>query len=266
MKRSNLLVTYLLVLLSFSGVIFSQDKEDEYRTIVNHAFKVGEKLTFDLKYGFVTAGVSVMQIQDIRKIFGRKTYHITFDVNSVPSFDWIYKVRDRYVTYVDTQGIFPWRFEQHLREGSFTRDFSAFFDQKRGKAKTSDGTYDIPKYVNDIVSAFYLARTFDYSKMKVGNIIYLKNFYKDKYYDLNIKYLGKEVIDAPAGKFNCIIVEPMIKEDELFKSEGSIYVWLSDDSLKIPVRVKTKVVVGSVDAYLKSYEGLAGKLTSKISD
>jgi hypothetical protein len=58
----------------------------------------------------------------------------------------------------------------------------------------------------------------------------------------------------------------MIKEDELFKSEGSIYVWLSDDSLKIPVRVKTKVVVGSVDAYLKSYEGLAGKLTSKISD
>jgi hypothetical protein len=166
MKRSKLLVTYLLMLLSFSRLIFSQDKEDEYRTIVNHAFKVGEKLTFDLKYGFVTAGVSVMQIQDIRKIFGRKTYHITFDVNSVPSFDWIYKVRDRYVTYVDTQGIFPWRFEQHLREGSFTRDFSAFFDQKRGKAKTSDGTYDIPKYVNDIVSAFYLARTFDYSKMR----------------------------------------------------------------------------------------------------
>ena len=266
MKRNKLLLTYLIVLFLFSGKIFSQDKDDEFRTIVNHAFKVGEKLTFELKYGFVTAGISVMQIQDIRKIFGRPTYHITFDVNSVPSFDWIYKVRDRYVTYVDTQGIFPWRFEQHLREGSFSRDYSAFFDQKRGKAKTSDGTYDIPKYVNDIVSAFYLARTYDYSKMKVGDIIYLKNFYKDKYYDLNVKYLGKEVIDAPAGKFHCIIVEPMIKEDELFKSEGSIYVWLSDDELKIPVRVKTKVVVGSVDAYLKSYEGLAGKLTSKISE
>ena len=266
MKSYKLWPIYLVALLSFSGRIFSQDKDPEFRTIVNHAFKVGEKLTFELKYGFVTAGISIMQIQDIRKIFGRATYHITFDVNSVPSFDWIYKVRDRYVTYVDTQGIFPWRFEQHLREGSFTRDYSAFFDQKRGKAKTSDGTYDIPKYVNDIVSAFYLARTFNYSKMKVGEIVYLKNFYKDKYYDLNIKYLGKEVVDAPAGKFNCIIVEPMIKEDELFKSEGSIYVWLSDDSLKIPVRVKTKVVVGSVDAYLKSYEGLAGKLTSKISD
>ncbi len=266
MKKNKLLALYLATLVSFSGIIFPQDKSGEYRTIINHAFKVGEKLTFDLKYGFVTAGISVMQIQDIRKIFGRDTYHITFTVNSVPSFDWIYKVRDTYVTYVDTQGIFPWRFEQHLREGKFTRDFSAFFDQKKGKAITSDGTYDIPKYVNDIVSAFYLTRTFDFSKMKVGDIVYLKNFYKDKYYDLNVKYLGKEEVDAPAGKFNCLIVEPMIKEDELFKSEGSIYVWLSDDELKIPVRVKTKVVVGSVDAYLRSYEGLAGKLTSKISN
>jgi Protein of unknown function (DUF3108) len=266
MKKNKLLALYLATFVSFSGIIFPQDKSGGYRTIINHAFKVGEKLTFDLKYGFVTAGISVMQVQDIRKIFGRDTYHITFTVNSVPSFDWIYKVRDTYVTYVDTQGIFPWRFEQHLREGSFSRDFSAFFDQKKGKAITSDGTYDIPKYVNDIVSAFYLTRTFDFSKMKVGDIVYLKNFYKDKYYDLNVKYLGKEEVDAPAGKFNCIIVEPMIKEDELFKSEGSIYVWLSDDELKIPVRVKTKVVVGSVDAYLRSYEGLAGKLTSKISN
>jgi Protein of unknown function (DUF3108) len=265
MNKSKLIIICLLLVLLFGGMK-GQNKDDEFRTIVNHAFKVGEKLTFELKYGFVTAGISVMQVQDIRTIFGRPTYHITFDVNSVPSFDWIYKVRDRYVTYVDTQGIFPWRFEQHLREGNFTRDFSAFFDQRKGIAKTSDGTYKIPKYVSDIVSAFYLARTFDYSKMKVGDIIYLKNFYKDKYYDLNIKYLGKEVVDTPAGKFNCIIVEPMIKEDELFKSEGSIYVWLSDDDLKIPVRVKTKVVVGSVDAYLESYEGLAGVPTAKISN
>ncbi len=267
MRRNKAALLFLLFMISFSSgkIIFPQDKDD-FRTIVNNAFKVGEKLTFDLKYGFVTAGVSVMQIRDLRKIFGRETYHITFEVNSVPSFDWIYKVRDRYETYIDTQGIFPWRFEQHIREGSYSRDFSAFFDQKRMKAKTSEGTYDIPRYVNDIVSAFYLARTFDYSKMKAGELIHLQNFYNHKYYDLDIKYIGKEVVEAPAGKFNCIIVEPIIKRGELFKSEGSIYVWLSDDVLKIPVRVKTKIVVGSVDAYLSSYQGLAGKPAAKISD
>ena len=267
MYRSRLLkiFTFLILIFFFSLSLVAQEK-DEFRRIKNNSFKVGEKLTFDLKYGFVTAGISIMQIRDIRKIFGRDTYHITFEVNSVPSFDWIYKVRDRYETYLDTSGIFPWRFEQHLREGSYSRDFSAFFDQRNGKAKTTGGTYDIPKYVNDIVAAFYLARTFDYSKMQKGKITHLKNFYKDKYYDLDIKYIGKEIIDTPAGKFNTIVVEPIIKEGGLFKSEGSIYVWMSDDQLKIPVRVKTKVVVGSVDAYLSAYEGLVGITTERISD
>jgi len=263
-RRIYILLAVMIAAL-LTNSISAQDK-DEFRTIENNAFKVGEKLTFDLKYGFVTAGVSVMQVEDIRKIFGRDTYHITFSVNSVPSFDWIYKVRDRYETYLDVKGIFPWRFEQHIREGSFSRDLSAFFDQKHLKAKTTQGTYDIPKYVNDIVSAFYLARTFDYSKMKKGDLVHLFNFYKDKAYGLDIKYLGKEVIDAPAGKFNCIIVEPVIKEGGLFKSEGSIYVWLSDDQVKIPVRVKTKVVVGSVDAYLSAYQGLVTAPTSRIGD
>ena len=56
---------------------------------------------------------------------------------------------------------------------------SAFFDQRKGKAKTSEGEYEIPKYVNDIVSALYFARTFDYSKLKADDRVHLKNFYKD---------------------------------------------------------------------------------------
>ena len=73
-----------------------------------------------------------MQIPEIKRISGRDVYHITFEVNSMPSFDWIYKVRDRYETYIDTKGLFPWRFEQHVREGGYSRDFSAFFDQSDG--------------------------------------------------------------------------------------------------------------------------------------
>lgn len=265
-KRIALLILFFTAAtLSFT---FSQTKnektdKDGFRTISQSAFKAGEKLTFDVKYGFVTAGVATMAIPKIKRISGREAYHVTFEVNSVPSFDWIYKVRDRYETYIDTKGIFPWRFEQHIREGGYTRDFSAFFDQRKGKAKTSEGEYDIPKYVNDIVSAFYLARTFDYSKMKEGDRLNLKNFYKDKVYDLDVKYIGKETIEVPAGKFDCIIVEPLVQEGGLFKNEGNIVVWLTNDDLKIPVRVKTKVVIGSIDADLTKYEGLAGKLTAK---
>jgi len=253
-------ILFILFIAVLPTELFSQDN---FRTIENKAFKEGEKLTFDIKYGFVTAGIAVMEIPRIRRLSGRDVYHIVFEVNSVPSFDWIYKVRDRYETYLDVKGLFPWRFEQHIREGSFSRDFSAFFDQRKGIAKTSQGQYEVPLYVNDILSAFYIARTYDYSDMKVGDVIPMQNFYKDKVHDLNVKYLGKERITVDAGTFDCIVVEPLVQEGGLFKSEGSIVIWLTDDDLKVPVKVKTKVVVGSIDAELSKYEGLAGKLTSK---
>ncbi len=261
MPKSFLLSILALVILFFGGMTLTP--VDDFRKLENKAFKVGEKLTFDVKYGFVTAGIATFYIPKIKRISGRDAYHVTFEVNTVPSFDWMYKVRDRYETYLDYEGLFPWRFEQHIREGSFSRDFSAFFDQRKGKAKTSEGEYDIPKYVNDIVSALYLARTFDYSKLKPDDRINLKNFYKNKVYDLDVKYHGKETVEVPAGKFDCIIVEPLVQEGGLFKSEGSILVWMTNDVLKIPVKVKTKVIIGAIDGELTAYEGLAGKLTSK---
>ena len=255
---------YTFLFMLSANLIIAQ--ADEFREIENDAFTVGEKLTFDVKYGFVTAGVAEMAIPEFKKISGRDVYHITFRVNSVSSFDPFYKVRDRYESYLDKEGLFPWRFEQHIREGGYKRDFAAFFDQRRGKAKTSEGTYDIPKYVNDIVSAFYLARTFDYDNFERGDRIHLENFYKDKVYPLDVVYLGKETIEVEAGKFECIMVEPLVEEGGLFKSEGSLVLWLSDDDLRIPVKVKTKIIIGSINAELTAYEGLAGELKSRVGD
>ncbi len=109
--------------------------DDNFRKLENKAFKEGEKLTFNVNYGFVTAGIATMEIDDIRRISARNAYHVLFRVNTVPSFDWIFKVRDRYETFIDTEGLFPWRFEQHIREGNYSKDFSAFFDQRRGKSQ-----------------------------------------------------------------------------------------------------------------------------------
>ena len=86
-----------------------------------------------------------MAIPKIKRISGRDAYNVVFRVNTVPAFDMFFKLRDRYETYLDVEGLFPWRFEQHIREGNYSRDFSAFFDQRRNIAKTSKGTYDIPE-------------------------------------------------------------------------------------------------------------------------
>jgi len=241
---------------------FDESKQ-EFRKIENKAFKLGEKLTFDVNYGFVTAGIAEYSIPKIVKLAGRDVYNVVFNVSSLSAFNPFFKVHDHYETYIDVEGIFPWRFEQHIREGGYSNDFSAFFDQRKGKAKTSEGSYDIPKYVHDIVSALYLTRTFDYSKLKDGDKVHLENFYKDKTYPLDILFKGRETVSVKAGKFDCIILEPLVQEGGLFKSEGKIVVWLTNDELKIPVKVKTKVIIGSIDAELSGYAGLAGELKAK---
>ncbi len=236
----------------------------EYRTLENHAFGVGERLTFDVSYGFITAGEAVMAIPSYAEIMGRRCYRVEFNVNSLPSFSWVYKVDDHYLTFIDVQSIAPLRFEQHVREGSYARDFSADFDQVNHIARTTEGQHPIPPYVHDIMSAFYYFRVLDLHDAKTGDIFTLHNFYKDTTYDLGVRILGRQELEVTAGTFNTIVVEPLVKEGGLFKSEGRIVIWLTDDDLKVPIRVNTKVVIGSIDTELRSYSGLAGPLRARL--
>ncbi len=237
----------------------------EWRTVENRAFGVGEKLVFDVSYGMVTAGEAILAIPRLDWIDARQTFAVEVTVSSLPSFSWIYKVDDLYRTFIDVQSVVPLRFEQHIREGSYRRDFVATFDQARHIARTTDDKeYEIPPYVHDIMSAFYYVRTIDFTGRATGDLIMLKNFYKDKTHDLAVKILGRQELEVAAGTFNTIVLEPMVREGGLFKSEGRIVVWLSDDELKIPLRINSKVVIGSIDTELREYSGLQGRPTSLI--
>ncbi len=236
----------------------------QLRTVADNAFRVGEELVFDVNFGFITAGTAVMSIPAYDTVSGRECFRVEFTVNSLPSFSWIYKVEDRYLTFIDVQSIAPWKFEQHIREGSYRRDFIAEFDQVHHVATTTEGVHTIPPYVHDIMSAFYYTRTLDFSNTMVGEVTELHNFYKDTTYELGVKFLGRQDLDVAAGSFHTIVVEPLVKEGGLFKSEGRIVIWLTDDELKVPVRVNTKVVIGSIDSELRSYSGLAGPLRARF--
>ena len=227
------------------------------------AFAVGEKLVFDVGYGFITAGEAIMSIPAYDTIGGHQCYFVSFQVNSTPTFSWFYEVRDRYQTHLDVDSIYPWHFEQHIKEGHYRRDFTADFDQINHIVKTSENTYPIPPAVHDIMSAFYYARTLDFSQKKIGDRIHLHNFYKDSTYELDVKFLGRQTVRVEAGTFNCLLVEPLAKEGGLFKSEGRVLLWLSDDDRKIPVKVSTKVLIGSINAELREYSGINGELKAR---
>lgn len=235
------------------------------RVVENNAFGFGERLEYDVGYKFITAGTAVFSIgKEAVQRAGRPCYDIRFEVNSLKSLDFLYRVRDRYRTLVDVDGVFPWAFQQSIREGGFSKDFSATFDHTSKTAKTTEGTFSIPQFVHDIVSAFYFVRSVDLRLYKSGQILYLQNFFDRATHDLAVKVHGRQQVEVDAGVFNCIVVEPVIKSGSLFKYEGKLLLWLSDDDRRIPVKVSTKVAIGSIDAKLTGYSGLRGPLTSLI--
>lgn len=237
----------------------------QYRQWPNYAFNVGEKLTFEITYGFVTAGQAIMSVPQWKVVSGRQTLDTRVEAFSNPDFDWIFRVRDRYQTFMDGEGLFPWRFEQHVREGSYSRDYNAMFNPLEQTAVASDGkTYKTVPYVHDIVSAFYYVRTLDLTRMHKGDKIHLQNFFDGKTHPLDVVVLGHQKVETEAGTFNCVVIEPMVVEGGLFKNEGSIRIWMTDDANHMPVKMSTKVLIGSINATLVKYQGVKNPLVAKV--
>ncbi len=233
----------------------------------NEAFGFGERLTYEVGYLSITAGTAIFDIaKEPEYIRGRPCYKVSFVTMSSKSLEFIYKVHDTYRTYIDVDGIFPWKFEQHLRERNYSKDYSAEFDQLANKAMTTEGTFDIPAFVHDMVSAFYYVRTLDLSKAKRGDVIRLKNFVDGKSHDLGVYVLGRERVEVTAGVFDCIQIEPKIVSGSPFGFKGRLRVWLSDDDRKIPIKVSTEIPIGSIYSELKHYRGTRGPITAKVQD
>ncbi len=223
---------------------------DQLRIADNSAFGVGERLEFEISYGPINAGSAVMEVKEIVPVEGRECYRVISTAQSNRFFSAIYRVEDRVESLIDTRGLFPWKFKQKLQEGKHRADRWADYDQVNHSVTTNRGTLDVPPYVQDVLSILYYARTLE---MAVGDTFYIDNHSGRKVYPLAVKVQGRERVKVPAGTFDCLVVEPMLKAGGLFKHEGRIWVWLTDNTTKLPVLMKTKVIIGTVDAKLKTY-------------
>jgi hypothetical protein len=103
----------------------------------------------------------------------------------------------------------------------------------------------------DILTSLYYVRMMD---LRVGTSIYIENHADKKNYPLEIKVLREERVSVPAGVFDCIVVEPVMRVAGLFRHKGSLTVWLTDDALHVPVMMKSEVMIGSISAVLSELQ------------
>jgi hypothetical protein len=221
-------------------------------------FGKGERLVYSIQYGIVNAGEATLEIRNIAIIDSTPCYNIVSNARTNDVFSVFYKVRDRYVSLMDTTELVSLRYEKHLREGKYKNDRYVVFDQKKHKAYYEDKELPIAPRTQDILSAMYYTRTLP---LEVGKSVALANHTDGRNYPLVVKVLGKERVKVEAGTFDCMIVEPFLRYPGIFKQKGRVKVWVTDDRYHIPVLVKSKVAIGEVSAVLKEFR-LADKFNN----
>lgn len=260
MKKQLLVLVLLLLSLQAGAQAHLNDAVGQgFCNIPNFSFKSGEKLTYkvfyNLSFMYVGAGEVTFTInQDELK--GHSVYHVVGLGHTYSSYDWFFKVRDRYETFIDTATMLPVRFIRDVSEGDYKKYNVINFDQDAKKATSLNGTYDVPACIQDVLSSIYYARNIDFDKYKPGEKIPYSLFLDDEVYHIYIRYLGKTTINTRYGKFNSIVFKPLLIQGTLFKGGEKMTVWVSDDKNRIPLRVNSPITVGSIKVDMIDYKNL----------
>jgi hypothetical protein len=236
------------------------------------AFRRGEVLKYRVHYGVIDAGEAIVEVNEKKETFNnRSVFHVIGHGRSLGAFNFFFKVRDRYDSFIDEETLLPHLFIRRVDEGGFiiNQDYTFNHQKNTVKAKRTgtdqarnvDGKqFDVPPQTQDILSAFYYARNLDLTSYKIGDIISMNTFFDEEIFPLQMKLIGRETIKTRAGRIKCIKVRPIIQQGRVFKNEEDLTLWVSDDKNRIPVMLEARVLVGSIKMTLKDYSGLAHQL------
>jgi hypothetical protein len=214
-------------------------------------FAPGEELRFAVKYGMVRAGEASLAVERLEMVNGEPALRFVSTAQSSRFFSTFFTVKDRVESLWSVSRRVPLRFEKRIREGGYRRSVIVTFDHEAGLAIYGDGKRrEILDGAQDVLSAFYYVRS---RNLEPGNMIHVPNHSDGENYPLEVKVVRRETVKVPAGRFRCVVVEPLLKTAGLFKQEGRLTIWLTDDARKMPVLMKSKVAVGSIVAELEFF-------------
>ncbi len=257
-KNRDIYFAVVIFILSFFIFSFCAFPPVKSRVIKNEAFKCGEQLVYRVHYGIIDGGQATIKIDDsLTTIFGRKAYHIVGTGVSTGMVGAFYKINDRYETYMDATELCPLIFIRRVDEGGFKIKQDLLFDQDYQIVNSNGKKIKTPPFIQDMLSAYYFSRTFDYSHEKPGKIDSVVTFVDDVVWTLKIKFIKRDTIKTDVGKIACMVFEPIVQKGRIFKHNDDLQVWISDDKNHVPIRAQANILVGSIKMDIVSWSGLA---------
>jgi Protein of unknown function (DUF3108) len=239
----------------------------------NSTFQPGEELVYKIYYNlnfvWIPAGEVTFKIMD-----EGSSYHLSAKGRTYSSYEWFYKVRDNYDTWVDKNTMLPTLSIREVNENRYQLYDKVTYDQngkkatyERGKTKNdirSRGTVNMNDCMHDVLSIVYYSRTFDYANAQTGKEYPVKVMLDEEVYPLKYKLTGREEKKVKdIGKWSTLKFTPQLVAGNVFNENAQMKVWASDDANKVPLMIESPVAVGSVKVVLKSANGLKYSMSAK---
>ena len=264
-----MLIKQLNSLFKFLFVFFVFDLSAQIDCISNSLpFIAGEEVIYDIEYlmskTWISAGKVRFKVED-STFKNQPCLYLEGKGRTLKNYDWFFKVRDKYASFISKKTLLPIHFTRRVSEGDFKLNYEYDFNYDKKLAyildfknnKSIRDTLDIKKCSFDIMSSVYFSRAINFSKYKKDDTIPI-NIVLDKqvYENINIIYKGKDMVTNQNKKsINCIHFQIKLIEGTIFKAHETMDVFVSDDENRIPIYVEAEILVGSIRVYSKSIKG-----------
>ena len=212
-------------------------------------FGVGERMDYDVKFSAAKVGTGSMEVQDISTVRGVPAWHTVFTVKGKIVF--LINLNIMLESWFDVGSLNSRRFHEDQQYTGYSKNMTTEIFPERGMFKEGDKE-ERPTVANplDMASMLYYVRTIP---LEVGKTYTVSQYYKPEANPVTIKVVRRDTITVPAGKFATIVVQPRIKAKGIFAEDSKAEVWLSDDSTRMVVQLKSDLTVGSINLYLNKH-------------
>ncbi|MGC1456356.1 MAG: DUF3108 domain-containing protein [Nitrospirota bacterium] len=222
------------------------------------ALQPGEILTYDITWSnIITAGTATTEIKEGTLPDGKKVLMFIVTTHSAGLVDTFYRVDDRLQSVFDPGIMQSLTFNLNENHGKRKRHRELVFDHVKNTVISTlnedpPETFAIPDHTQDALSSLYYLRTRD--DFIVGKPIIIQVHDSGKNWSVEVHTLGRERVTTPAGTFATIKVRTFPKYEGVFMNKGEIFIWLTDDSRKVPVLMKSTIAIGSIVSTLTKRE------------
>lgn len=236
-------------LVAMSVATTTQAQTSRSRVADARPFVVGERLSYDVHFGPIKVGTGSMEVRGIDTVRGRPAYHTTFRITGgIP----LYSVDDVFESWFATDDLASLRFVQDQNEGSKEREHRyEIFPERRTYDDLTDEKPEQPSVADplDDGSFVYFVRTVP---LEVGKTYEFQRYFKPDRNPVTIRVLRRERVKVPAGTFDAVVIQPVIKTKGVFSEDGHAELWISDDERRMILQMESRLSFGSLDLYLTS--------------